>query len=65
MIPTVNIFGFTVFDRRSLSLKRQLSVGKEIARVFSREFIGEEPLFAFFVFLFLFAFVLALVTAIL
>ncbi|MFW9779376.1 MAG: hypothetical protein ACFFE8_11030 [Candidatus Heimdallarchaeota archaeon] len=63
MIPTVKIFGYTIFDRRKLSLRRQLSVGKEIARLFSREFIGDEPLFAFFVFLFIFAFVLALAIA--
>lgn len=64
MIPTVRIFGFTVFDRRKLSLRRQLSVGKEIAHVFSREFIGDEPLFAFFVFTFVFVFILALTMAI-
>ncbi|MFW9853630.1 MAG: hypothetical protein ACFFFG_01120 [Candidatus Thorarchaeota archaeon] len=63
MIPTVKIFGYTIFDRRKLSLRRQLSVGKEIARLFSREFINDEPLFAFLLFLFILAFGFALAIA--
>ena len=63
MIPTVKIFGFTIFDRRQLSLRRQLSVGKEIARFFTREFIQESPEFAFFLFLFLGLFLLSVLFA--
>ena len=63
MIPTVKIFGFTVFDRHQLSLRRQLSVGKEIARFFTREFLQESPEFAFFLFLFIVVFLMALLSA--
>lgn len=63
MIPTIKIFGFTVFDRRSLSLQRQLSLGKEIARLFSREFLHESPTFAFLLFAFLTIFILSLLMA--
>ena len=60
MIPTVQLFGFTIFDRRQLSLRRQLSVGKEIARFFTREFIQESPEFAFILFVFAALFILSL-----
>ena len=63
MIPTVKLFGFTIFDRRQLSLRRQLSVGKEIARFFTREFLQESPEFAFFLFLFIVIFLMALLSA--
>ncbi len=63
MIPTIKIFGFTVFDRRKLSLRRQLSLGKEIARVFSREFLQESPIIAFFIFAFFVIFLFALLFA--
>ena len=63
MIPTIKIFGFTVFDRRSLSLQRQLSLGKEIARFFSREFLEESPIFAFLLFAFLMIFLFSLLMA--
>ncbi|MHA1974003.1 MAG: hypothetical protein ACTSW1_13475, partial [Candidatus Hodarchaeales archaeon] len=53
MVPTIKIFGFTVFDRRQLSLRRQLSVGKEIARFFSREFFEDSPVMALLISLFL------------
>ncbi|MFX0172762.1 MAG: hypothetical protein ACFE9L_12665 [Candidatus Hodarchaeota archaeon] len=65
MVPTIKIFGFTIFDRRRLSLRRQLSVGKEIARLFSREFLQESPLFAFLILLFCIMFVFAILLAIL
>ena len=63
MIPTVKIFGFTIFDRHKLSLRRQLSLGKEIARLFSREFLQESPLIAFFIFAFFVVFLFALLFA--
>lgn len=63
MIPTVKIFGFTIFDRRKLSLRRQLSLGKEIARLFSREFLQESPIIAFFIFAFFVIFIFALLFA--
>jgi hypothetical protein len=63
MIPTIKIFGFTVFDRRQLSLRRQLSVGKEIARFFTREFLQESPEFAFMLFMFVAIFLMALLFA--
>lgn len=63
MIPTVKIFGFTIFDRRKLSLRRQLSLGKEIARLFSREFLQESPLIAFFIFAFFVIFLFSLLFA--
>jgi hypothetical protein len=63
MVPTIKIFGFTIFDRKQLSLRRQLSVGKEIARFFTREFIQESPEFAFFLFLFSIIFLMALLFA--
>lgn len=64
MIPTIKIFGFTVFDRRKLSLRRQLSLGKEIARLFSREFLQESPIIAFFIFAFFVIFLFALLFAV-
>ncbi len=64
MIPTIRIFGFTVFDRSQLSLRRQLSVGKEIARFFTREFLEESPVFAFFIFLFILVFVFSFMMAV-
>lgn len=63
MVPTIKIFGFTIFDRRRLSLRRQLSLGKEIARLFSREFLSESPIIAFFIFLFFIVFLFALLFA--
>ncbi len=63
MVPTIKIFGFTIFDRRRLSLRRQLTVGKEIARIFSREFLQESPIIAFLVFSFLIIFVFAVIIA--
>ncbi len=63
MIPTIRIFGFTVFDRNQLSFRRQLSVGKEIARFFTREFLEESPLFAFFLFMFMLIFILSILFA--
>ncbi len=63
MIPTVKIFGFTIFDRRQLSLRRQLSVGKEIARFFTREFLQESPEFAFILFVFAALFLISLLFA--
>ena len=60
MIPTIRIFGFTVFDRNQLSLRRQLTVGKEIARFFTREFLEESPTFAFIMFMFLLFFLLSI-----
>ncbi len=63
MIPTIQFFGYTIFDRSQLSLRRQLSVGKEIARFFTREFLQESPVFAFFLFLFIIIFLLALLSA--
>lgn len=65
MIPTIKIFGFTIFDRRKLSLRRQLSLGKEIARFFSREFLQESPIIAFFIFSFFIIFLFALLFALL
>ena len=65
MIPTVKIFGFTIFDRRQLSLQRQLTVGKEIARFFSREFLQESPIIAFFIFLFVVIFLMSILSALL
>ncbi len=64
MIPTIRVFGFTVFNRNQLSLRRQLSLGKEIARFFSREFLVESPTFAFLFFLFLFIFVMSILFAV-
>ncbi|UCE14047.1 MAG: hypothetical protein JSV04_02445 [Candidatus Heimdallarchaeota archaeon] len=63
MVPTIKIFGFTIFDRRQLSLRRQLSVGKEIARFFSREFLQESPIIAFFIFAFMVMFLFAILIA--
>ena len=63
MIPTVKFFGFTIFDRRQLSLRRQLSVGKEIARFFTREFLQESPEFAFILFMFAALFLLSILFA--
>jgi len=63
MVPTIKIFGFTIFDRRKLSLRRQLSLGKEIARLFSREFLQESPIIAFFIFVFFVIFIFALLFA--
>ena len=63
MVPTIKIFGFTIFDRRRLSLRRQLSLGKEIARLFSREFLQESPIIAFFIFAFFVIFLFALLLA--
>ncbi|MHA2202973.1 MAG: hypothetical protein ACW991_04735 [Candidatus Hodarchaeales archaeon] len=63
MVPTIKIFGFTIFDRRRLSLRRQLSLGKEIARLFSREFLQESPIIAFFIFAFFIVFLFALLIA--
>ncbi|MFW9905284.1 MAG: hypothetical protein ACFFFH_13170 [Candidatus Thorarchaeota archaeon] len=63
MVPTIKIFGFTIFDRRRLSLRRQLSLGKEIARLFSREFLQESPIIAFFIFAFFVIFLFALLFA--
>ena len=60
MIPTIRIFGFTVFDRSQLSLRRQLTVGKEIARFFTREFLQESPIFAFILFMFILFFLLSI-----
>ncbi|MHA2238568.1 MAG: hypothetical protein ACXAB2_09400 [Candidatus Hodarchaeales archaeon] len=62
MIPTVKVFGFTIFDRNQLSFRRQLTIGKEIARFFSREFLEESPMFAFLLFTFIFIFILTFVT---
>jgi hypothetical protein len=64
MIPTVRILGFTVFDRSQLSLRRQLSVGKEIARFFTREFLEESPTFAFILFMFILFFLMSIFFAI-
>jgi hypothetical protein len=64
MIPTITIFGFTIFDRHKLSLRRQLTIGKEIARLFSREFLEESPMFAFLFFAFILIFILSIVMAI-
>ena len=63
MIPTIKIFGFTIFDRHKLSLRRQLSLGKEIARLFSREFLDESPLIAFLFFAFIVIFILSIAIA--
>jgi len=63
MVPSIRILGFTIFDRRKLSLRRQLSVGKEIARFFSREFLQEDPIIAFFIFAFFAIFILSLIFA--
>lgn len=63
MVPTIKIFGFTIFDRRKLSLRRQLSLGKEIARLFSREFLQESPIITFFIFAFFVIFIFALLFA--
>ena len=63
MIPTIKFLGFTIFDRRQLSLRRQLSVGKEIARFFTREFIQESPEFAFILFMFVGLFLLSVLFA--
>ncbi|MHA2225390.1 MAG: hypothetical protein ACXAC8_09310 [Candidatus Hodarchaeales archaeon] len=65
MIPTIKIFGFTIFDRHQLSLRRQLSVGKEIARFFSREFLQESPLIAFLLFSFILIFIFSVLVALL
>jgi hypothetical protein len=64
MIPTIRVLGFTVFDRSQLSLRRQLTVGKEIARFFTREFLEESPIFAFFLFLFILVFILSILMAV-
>lgn len=64
MIPTITIFGFTIFDRHKLSLRRQLTIGKEIARLFSREFLEESPIFAFLFFAFIVIFILSILMAI-
>ncbi|MHA1975702.1 MAG: hypothetical protein ACW98F_11600 [Candidatus Hodarchaeales archaeon] len=64
MIPTIRIFGFTVFDRSQLSLRRQLTVGKEIARFFTREFLEESPTFAFILFMFLLIFIISIFFAV-
>jgi hypothetical protein len=64
MIPTIRIFGFTVFDRSQLSLRRQLSVGREIARFFTREFLEESPIFAFLLFMFMLMFILSILMAV-
>jgi cation transport ATPase len=63
MVPTIKIFGFTIFDRHRLSLRRQLSLGKEIARLFSREFLQESPIIAFFIFAFFVIFLFSLLFA--
>ena len=57
MIPEIRILGFTIFSRKQLSLRRQLSLGKEIARLFSRQFYQESPE-AFFIFYIFIAFIL-------
>lgn len=64
MIPSITIFGFTIFDRHKLSLRRQLTIGKEIARLFSREFLKESPIFAFLFFAFVVIFILSILMAI-
>lgn len=63
MIPTIKILGFTIFDRKQLSLRRQLSIGKEIARFFTREFFQDSPEFAFLMFMFIALFLMAILFA--
>lgn len=63
MIPTVTIFGWTIFDRSRLSARQQLSAGTRILRIFTKEFIREAPAAAFFIFLFIFLFVISLLFA--
>lgn len=63
MIPEIKIFGFTIFSRKQLSLRRQLSLGKEIARLFSRQFYQESPEIFFIFYAFIVFIVLAILMA--
>ncbi len=52
MIPSIKIFGFTIFDRNKLSMKQQMNFSTAVARMITREFIRENPLAAYSVLLF-------------
>lgn len=63
MIPEIKIFGFTVFSRKSLSLRQQLSFSAQISRFLGREFLRTHPTFVIFVLIFAALLILSLFTA--
>ena len=64
MIPDVKIFGFTIFSRKRLGVRQSLTVGSRLSYALSREFIRQNPTFAFFIFLFLILIFVSLVVAV-
>lgn len=60
MVPTVKIFGVTIFSRKNLSLKRSVSIGKRILYTFSREFYNSNPKMFFFLLTYLILVIVAL-----
>ncbi|MHA2363179.1 MAG: hypothetical protein ACXAC7_04425 [Candidatus Hodarchaeales archaeon] len=50
MIPEVKIFGFTVFNRRNLSVRQSLTVGSRLTYFLSKEFIRSSPEIAILIF---------------
>ena len=64
MIPEIKIFSFTIYSRKHLSLRQQLSVGATIARFFTKEFFRENPFAAWSIIGFSFLFLISLVLAV-
>ncbi len=64
MIPEIKIFGFTIYSRKHLSLRQQLSVGGTIAKFFTKEFFRENPFAALSIVFFTVMFLLSIVLAV-
>ena len=61
-IPEVKIGDRIIFLRRDISIRRQLSFGKAIARTFSREMIKNSPQGALIIGLFFLLFIYLLIS---
>lgn len=64
MIPDIKILGVTIFSRRSLSLRKSVSLGRRIVYTFSKEFYRQNPWLATFLFVYLLAIIFAILYAV-
>lgn len=65
MIPDVKIFGFTVFSRRNLSLRKSVSLGRRVLYAFSKEFYRSNPGMATLLFIYMVLIIVAILYAVL
>ncbi|MHA2297500.1 MAG: hypothetical protein ACXAEU_17815 [Candidatus Hodarchaeales archaeon] len=63
LIPEIKIFGFTIFNPRKYSYRKQLSVGRTVAKAMTREFFRQSPEVAFILFAFVAIFIISIILA--